>query len=467
MRQLAGPPATFVLPQAIAEELQHVALNPLETAGVLIGRLFETPDGGIRLIARKIVWVDRSSYLRRESDSLSIASDGYVHALREAEDSGSAAVWLHTHPGPGSLPIPSSHDKLVDSQIADLFRLRSGSEYYGAIVVSPRSEGFTFTGYLESSTGRIDRVERVWIVGDRLRLIHSFDRRRTGLSSAFDRNVRAFGGAVQETLGDLRVAIAGCGGTGSVVAEQLVRLGVRRFTIIDSDVLSESNVTRVYGSYASDVGRRKVEILADHLNQIAPDAEIETVHGMVTRETIARRLLGADVIFGCTDDNAGRLVLSRVASYLMTPVIDSGVLVSSGEGGQLQGIDGRVTVLVPGQACLICRGRIDLARASSELLTPDERLRRVDEGYAPALARVEPAVVTFTTAVGAAAVSELLERLIGFGPNPRPTEVLLRFHDREISTNVALPMSRHYCDPLSGKLGMGVTHPFLDQTWLA
>src|ERR1051326_2454318 len=174
MRQLAGTPATFVLPQAIAEELQDVALNPLETAGVVIGRLFDTPDGGLRLIARKIIWVDESSYFRREPDSLSIASDGYVHALREAEESGSTAIWLHTHPGHGSLPIPSSHDKVVDSQIADLFRLRSGSDYYGAIVISPRTEGFTFTGYLESST-RVHRVERMWIVGDRLRLVRSFD----------------------------------------------------------------------------------------------------------------------------------------------------------------------------------------------------------------------------------------------------------------------------------------------------
>ncbi len=37
---------------------------------------------------------------------------------------------------------------------------------------------------------------------------------------------------------------------------------------------------------------------------------------------------------------------------------------------------------------------------------------------APALARTEPAVVAFTTLVAATAVSELLERLIGYGPEP-------------------------------------------------
>jgi hypothetical protein len=80
------------------------------------------------------------------------------------------------------------------------------------------------------------------------------------------------------------------------------------------------------------------------------------------------------------------------------------------------------------------------------------------------LGAVEPAVVAFTTAVAAAAISELLERLIGYGPQPRPSEVLLRLHEREISTNTAAPRKGHYCDPGGGKLG-SVATPFLEQVW--
>jgi len=158
-------------------------------------------------------------------------------------------------------------------------------------------------------------------------------------------------------------------------------------------------------------------------------------------------------------------VLSRFATYLLTPVIDCGVLLSSDESGRLLGIDGRVTVLSPGNACLVCRDRIDLRRAGAELLTPAERIRLEHEGYAPALGRTEPAVVAYTTLVSATAVAELLERLIGYGPQPRPSEILLRCHDREVSTNIASPRPGHYCDPSSHKLGVGMTHPFLEQTW--
>jgi hypothetical protein len=67
--------------------------------------------------------------------------------------------------------------------------------------------------------------------------------------------------------------------------------------------------------------------------------------------------------------------------------------------------------------------------------------------------------------VAAAAVSELLERFIGYGQEPRPSEILLRFHDREISGNIALPKDKHYCHPDKGKLGLGMTQPFLELAW--
>jgi molybdopterin/thiamine biosynthesis adenylyltransferase len=396
---------------------------------------------------------------------LTIHSEGYVHTLAEAETLGAACIWVHTHPGEDASPIPSEHDRIVDDEIADLFRVRSGSPYYGTLIFSPHLPDLAFTGYLQHENGNALQIERFWQVGDRWRLVQSYDSSIWRLSNIFDRNIRAFGRPVQRMLGDLVIGIVGCGGTGSVVAEQLVRLGVRRLILVDPDVLSDTNLTRVYGSTLSAVGQPKVEVLRCHLASIAPDLKCETVQSMITLESTARCLIGCDVVFGCTDDNAGRLVLSRLATYLLTAVIDCGVILSSDASGRVQGIDGRVTILAPGQACLICRDRVNLDRARAELLTPDERVRREDEGYAPALGRIEPAVVTFTTLVGATAVSELLERLIGYGPEPRPSEILLRCHDREISTNIAQPRIGHYCHPLSGKQGVGVTQPFLEQIW--
>jgi molybdopterin/thiamine biosynthesis adenylyltransferase/proteasome lid subunit RPN8/RPN11 len=466
-KKLGCMTVTVVLPQYIADDIDAVARLPVETAGVLIASLVSTEEGNIRLLATSMHWVPESSYLRRGGDHLSIASEGYVPFLAVAEQLGGVAIWVHTHPGMESAPRPSEHDWKVDEQIGDLFRLRSGSLYYGTLIFSPRTVGLAFSGYIQPEGGSLLQIERLWQVGERFRLTRSFILPDREIDAIFDRNVRALGGAVQQTLGDLQVGIVGCGGIGSAVAEQLTRLGVRNLVLFDPDELSASNLTRVYGSTAANIGESKVDTLAAHLKHIAPETRCNLVKSMITMVHAARRLCDCDIVFGCTDDNAGRLVLSRFSTYLLTPVIDSGVLVTSDPNGTLRGIDGRVTTLVPGHACLVCRGRIDLARAAAELMTPQERQRRENEGYAPALGRTEPAVVTFTTFVAATAVSELLERLIGYGPDPRPSEVLLRFHDREISTNIDAPRARHYCDFSSGKLGIGITDPFLEQTWPA
>jgi molybdopterin/thiamine biosynthesis adenylyltransferase len=353
----------------------------------------------------------------------------------------------------------------VDDQIADLFRLRSGSECYGTLIVAPSATGYVFTGSFQEHAGEDRPIDRIWSVGEAWRLRHTFSADNRNLDAIFDRNIRAFGPEIQRILGDLTIAVIGNGGTGSAVAEQLVRLGVRKLILVDADTLSDSNVTRVYGSTPHDVGLPKADILTAHLKRIANDLECKPIQGMVTLERVARELRAADLIFGCTDDNAGRLVLCRLSTYYLIPVIDVGVLLSSNEHGTLTGIDGRITTMTPGAACLVCRDRIDLARASAELKTPEERKRLADEGYAPALGETEPAVIAYTSAVAAAAVNELLDRMIGFGPPDRPTETLLRLHEREMSTNQSQPRERHYCDVSQGKWGAGDTNPFLEQTW--
>ena len=455
---------TLVLSEHISEKLFEAVEADIETAGVLLARHVKTPSGNDRLLAREMHWVPHEAYISRDATELVIESRGYIPALSVAESEQAVPIWVHTHPGKGASPYPSTRDEAVDKELADLFRLRSGSPLYGALIVARTERHLCFSGHIDTPDRR-DDIDRMWLIGDKFLLKQSWNNSAPPLPDLFDRNIRAFGDEVQRVLGDLRVAVVGCGGTGSAVIEQLVRLGVRHLHLLDPDILTESNLTRVYGSFPEDIGKPKVKVMAAHVGRIAPDAKVLTTQSKITLEATARLLTDADVVFGCTDDNAGRLILSRVASYMLTPVIDCGVVLSSDDEGHITGIDGRVTVLVPGTGCLVCRNRVDLQRAAAEMMSPSERQRRADEGYAPALEGVEPAVLTFTTQAAAAAVSELLERLIRYGPEPVPSEILLRAHEREISTNVQAPRERHYCHPDSGKLGLGITEPFLEQTW--
>ena len=148
-------------------------------------------------------------------------------------------------------------------------------------------------------------------------------------------------------------------GPGRPSPSSFVRLGVRSLVLLDDDKVVASNLTRLYGSTPAEVGEPKVDAVSDHLLRIAPDLKVETHQARVTDEAAARSLTGCDVVFGCTDDNAGRLVLSRLSSLYLVPLVDCGVLISSSDGA-IQSIYGHVTVQVPGSACLVCRGRVDI-----------------------------------------------------------------------------------------------------------
>lgn len=453
----------LVLPAALAAEIAGRTREDNECGGVILAGIGRDGDR-VRLLGREIHWVPDSAYDRRTPLALSVRSQGYVPALARAAERGDIPLWIHTHPGEAAEPRRSVHDKQVDEDLRETFRVRSGADVYGSVVFSPASKHFSYTGLIWTNETPA-QVNRLVIAGDRWTHLPAENAPPAErLPTAFDRQVRAFGGEIQEVLARLRIAVVGCGGTGSATAEQLARLGVGSLLLLDPKNLSESNPTRVYGSAPDDVGKPKASVLAGHLRRITPLAEVEEIQAAVTTEDAARRLVGCDVVFGCTDDNAGRLVLSRLPTYYLTPVIDMGVLLSS-DDGRLTGIDGRITVVSPGSACLVCRGRIDLARAGSEQLPADERAARQAEGYAPELGDIEPAVIAYTSAVASFAVAELLERLIGYGPEPEPGEILIRCHDREISTNSASPKRRHYCDPASGHVGAGDRDPFLGQIW--
>lgn len=459
---------TLVLTEAIAEQIAASAGGPVESGGVLLARFVRVGEE-VRLLARRYLPVPDEHYELREADALIVRAEGFVPALAAAEQDQAIAIWFHSHPGMESSPLPSLHDEKVDRVLAETARIRTNQMYYATLIASPSESAiFRFSGKLQTASESWP-IQRVWVVGERWRLLIAEDVARgtqiAATLSRYDRNVRAFGTGIQEALGELHVGVVGCGGTGSSVIEQLVRLGVRSFTLVDPKALTESNVTRVYGSSQEQVGTEKVEIAREHLMRIAPYAQVRTISGSLTSSSTATALVGCDLVFGCTDDEGGRLVISRFSTYLLCPVIDCGVLISSEASGVILGIDGRITVLSPGSACLICRQRIDTAVASAQMLPEYEYRRRQAEGYAPALGNAEPAVITFTTAVAAAAVNEMLERMIGFGPTPKPNEVILRFHEREISTNLMAPRTRHYCHPDSGKWGHGTASPLLDLSW--
>lgn len=88
--------------------------------------------------------------------------------------------------------------------------------------------------------------------------------------SIFERNVPGSTAILKRAV----VGIAGCGGIGSNAAVSLVRAGVGGLILVDHDRVEASNLNRQH-FFGEDVGRPKVEALADRLRSIAPGLRLD------------------------------------------------------------------------------------------------------------------------------------------------------------------------------------------------
>lgn len=453
---------TIALPTPIWDQLTQALTAGAETAGVLTARPVDGPGDTLTLLSRELHWAPEPTYRHRDLDQLVLTSPGWVSALGAAADDHAAAVFIHTHPGgPARL---SPRDRTVDGHLAGTFRARTRQGWYVHLVIGGTPQQPHVDGHATHTDGRTLPLRALRVTGRHLGLhLPDTDRPDHDPSDAFDRHHRAFGPPGQRTLRALHAGVVGAGGTGSAVIEQLARLGVGTLTIIDPKTVTAGNVTRVHGSGHADIGRPKVDVAADHVASIGLGTHVTAITHPVTTLAAAQALRHCDILFGCTDDNAGRLVLSRHGYWYLQPLLDLGVVIRATDQ-YVDGVYGRLTVTGPDTACLLCRDRIDLARAHAEALPADERSRLAHEGYVTGHHDPDPAAVAYTSLVASHAVAEALQRLLGYGPDTPPSEQILYIDRHELRGNDLPPRPGCYCTQ-PDNLGAGDTTPHLDLAW--
>ena len=223
-------------------------------------------------------------------------------------------------------------------------------------------------------------------------------------SKKFDRQVRAFGAAGQRRLGTLRVAIVGLGGTGSIISQQLVHLGIRRFVLVDPDLLEDTNLNRVVGATPDDVGSAKVSVASRYIKGFDATADVETVHGDVVHDAVAQKLAQVDLILCCTDSHGSRSVVQQVAYQHLIPCIDLGSTIIQRDG-QVTGIYGRVQLLSPTLPCLWCSELLDPSEVRRDMMNEAER--RLDP-YIIGSREPAPSVISLNGTVVSLAISMIL-----------------------------------------------------------
>jgi molybdopterin/thiamine biosynthesis adenylyltransferase/proteasome lid subunit RPN8/RPN11 len=388
------------------------ARTDVETAGVILA---ERLHGNEVLLARDMIEIPPEGYLIRRQDHVRLDPVTFNRLIRPARDRGLSVITIHTHPGTREPWFSTADDNGDARLVPSLFNQMSGP--HGSVVIA--GETGLAAGRVWSESGEKQELG-IRIIGRMIRSFHSAKSLSEDVAW-FDRQRLALGQAGQETLRDIHAVIVGLGGTGSVVFLQLAHLGVRRITVIDGDIVANSNVSRILGAMAEDAGRTwKVDVAAHYADRLGIGTEVRCLRGHFGKDISPEEIEGCDVVLSCVDRHLPRAVLNRLSYEKAIPVIDMGSAFRVGADGRITAGSGRVVVVGPGRRCLACWGHIDSNRMRVESLSEKDRTREIEDGYIDGAEVAQPSVVAFNTAVAGAAVVEFMRLVTAFAGADNP-----------------------------------------------
>lgn len=144
------------------------------------------------------------------------------------------------------------------------------------------------------------------------------------MSEMFSRNEMLWGKDIQLLLSKKHVAVIGLGGVGGFAAEALARCGIGELTLVDFDVVSESNINRQIIALHSTIGEKKTELFKTRLKDINPDIKLNIIDDFYT-EKINEQIFSKriDYVADAIDTVKSKIQLLEYCYNKNIPVITS------------------------------------------------------------------------------------------------------------------------------------------------
>ncbi len=142
------------------------------------------------------------------------------------------------------------------------------------------------------------------------------------MSERFSRTGMLLGADAMEQLKKAHVAVFGIGGVGGYTAEALVRSGIGRITLVDSDTVSESNINRQIIATTKTIGRFKTEVMKERALDINPDILVEERRCFFLPENASEfDFTKYDYVVDAVDTVTAKLALVEAANEAGVPII--------------------------------------------------------------------------------------------------------------------------------------------------
>lgn len=444
----------------------HLFCGDHDEHGAVIGATVVTTVRGTRLLARRLfLALDGVDYVPGQRGYRMLTASFVRDCVLKCADERLAYLAVHCHGGDRMVTFSSDDLASHERGYPALLDILAGPPV-GGLVFAPRA----VAGDIWVEVSQRLRLERIDVVG-RLpeRLFPQPPAVPPGVSTQWNRQVRLFGDAGQALLGQLKVAIVGAGGAGSLINEYLSRLGVGHLMVIDPDHIDPTNVPRVVGADRKDVrpwlthrrmpqfvrafGERrrtpKVAIAQRVALQANPNIVFEGVAGDISDPFVVSRLTDCDFIFLAADTMQARLVTNALVHQYLIPGIQVGAKVDIDRvNGDVRDVFSVIRHLVPGESCLWCNQLINPTRLAEEATGPEQlrRQRYIDEIAAPS-------VITLNAVAAAHAVNDFLFAVTGLAIEPQLR--WRKFHPMTDSPVSEEPRRDENCTECVGRLGAG------------
>jgi len=162
------------------------------------------------------------------------------------------------------------------------------------------------------------------------------------LPARYQRNRKMLSLPQQLKLHQSCVAVAGCGGLGGYVIEELARLGVGKIIALDPDIFEAHNLNRQLLATSDQLGKPKAEAAAQRVAMVNPAVALVAIQAALETNNGPQLLKTAHLVVDAVDSVAARLEIGRLCQEQNLPLVH----------GAIAGWYGQVTTVLPGDRTL-------------------------------------------------------------------------------------------------------------------
>lgn len=171
------------------------------------------------------------------------------------------------------------------------------------------------------------------------------------MKEQFSRTAQLLGNENVENLFDKHVIVFGVGGVGGYVVEALARSGIGKISIVDNDVVNESNINRQIIALYSTVGMQKVEVLKNRILDINPECQVFVYNQFFLPENSNDFDFSIyDYVVDAVDTVTAKIEIIKKSKESNVPVISS-----MGTGNKLNPMGFKVSDISKTKVCPLAR----------------------------------------------------------------------------------------------------------------